>query len=299
MMADGLSTALFRRDPEGTVHARHPRLLVSVRDVDEAQAALSGGADIVDIKEPERGALGMADPAVINDIVASIDGRVPVSAALGELREWTTGLGFPLRSDGLSTALPRLSFIKLGLAGCGSQRDWFERWIDLREWIDAATRSALPWVAVAYADARSADAPAIIDVIDAAVATGCRGVLIDTFDKQSGSLLDCCARGDLLQFANAVQSQGLFIAFAGRLSAAQLDRPGLHDADVIGVRSAACAHGDRQQRVSSRQVADLRSRLNASSPQSIVQRATRSADASQTIDRAPWTTVQSHQRPSR
>jgi len=267
-MPDGLSTAplsrdplSFSRDPEGSVHTRRPQLLVSVRNVDEAHAALSGGVDIIDIKEPGRGALGMADPAVISEIVASVAGRVPVSAALGELREWRIDAGLSLMVDGLSTALRGLSFVKLGLAGCGAKRDWVDRWIVLRESIESAAGSALPWVAVAYADARRAEAPAIVDVIDAAIATGCRGVLIDTFDKQSGSLLDCCARGDLFQFANAVRSEGLFIAFAGRLSVAQLDRPELHSADVIGVRSAACTHGDRQQRVSSRQVADLRSRL--------------------------------------
>jgi len=240
-------------------------LLVSVRDVDEAQAALAGGADIIDVKEPRRGALGMADPAVISEIVACVGGHAPVSAALGELSEWTTGCGGSLMADGLSTALQRLSFVKLGLAGCRSQRDWFERWIGLRESIDAATASALPWVAVAYADAERAAAPSIMDVIDAAVSTGCRGVLIDTFDKQSGSLFDCCSSDELRRFANAVRSEGLFIALAGRLSAAQVDRPELDDADVIGVRSAACAEGNRQQRVSSRQVAELRSRLDVRS----------------------------------
>ena len=34
------------------------RLLVSVRSADEVGAALAGGAEIVDVKEPSRGALG-------------------------------------------------------------------------------------------------------------------------------------------------------------------------------------------------------------------------------------------------
>lgn len=263
-MVDGLSTC-EARGATGSASAEpkrtRPQLLVSVRDVDEARAALAGGVDIIDIKEPQRGALGMANPAVISEIRASVAGRVPVSAALGELSEWTSGIGVSLMVDGLSTALSTLSFVKLGLAGCGAQRDWVDRWRNLRESIEAATGSALPWVAVAYADARRAEAPAIVDVIDAAIATGCRGVLIDTFDKQSGSLLDCCATDDLLQFATAVRSEGLFLAFAGRLSAAQIDRPELRSADVIGVRSAACTDGDRQQKVSSRLVSDLRSRL--------------------------------------
>ena len=38
-----------------------PGLLVSVRSADEAIAALAGGADVIDVKEPNRGALGAAD----------------------------------------------------------------------------------------------------------------------------------------------------------------------------------------------------------------------------------------------
>ena len=37
------------------------RLLVSVRNASEARAAINGGADVIDIKEPDHGPLGMAD----------------------------------------------------------------------------------------------------------------------------------------------------------------------------------------------------------------------------------------------
>ena len=40
-----------------------PGLLVSVRSGAEAEAALAGGADLIDVKEPTRGALGRADGA--------------------------------------------------------------------------------------------------------------------------------------------------------------------------------------------------------------------------------------------
>ena len=36
--------------------------LVSVRSPEEALAALEGGADLIDVKEPSRGPLGAADP---------------------------------------------------------------------------------------------------------------------------------------------------------------------------------------------------------------------------------------------
>ena len=60
------------------------RLLVSVRNAAEAAAALAGGADIVDAKEPLNGALGPVGHGMLASITATIGGSAPVSAALGE-----------------------------------------------------------------------------------------------------------------------------------------------------------------------------------------------------------------------
>src|SRR5207248_4650901 len=88
--------------------AAPPKLLVSVRNRAEAEAALAGGADLIDVKEPKRGALGAADARTLAAVVAAVAGRRPVSAALGELRE-TFWKGPP--------ALPGLAYVKWGLAG--------------------------------------------------------------------------------------------------------------------------------------------------------------------------------------
>ena len=64
---------------------RPVRLLVSVRTAAEAQSALAGGADIIDIKEPNRGPMGQADAAIIQAITATVGSQAPVSAALGDL----------------------------------------------------------------------------------------------------------------------------------------------------------------------------------------------------------------------
>ena len=60
-------------------------LLASVMTVEEAEAALAGGADIIDLKDPRRGALGALPAPVIRDCVAAIAGRQPVSATVGPL----------------------------------------------------------------------------------------------------------------------------------------------------------------------------------------------------------------------
>ena len=68
------------------------RLLASVRSAAEAAAALVGGADIVDAKEPGNGALGAVSPRVLLAITAALAGATPVSVALGDAgRDDVTG----------------------------------------------------------------------------------------------------------------------------------------------------------------------------------------------------------------
>ena len=60
------------------------KLLVSVRNAIDASAALAGGADIIDAKEPASGALGAVDLATFQHIVAAVADARPVTAALGD-----------------------------------------------------------------------------------------------------------------------------------------------------------------------------------------------------------------------
>ena len=72
-----------------------PELLVSVRNLAEAQAAVAGGCDRLDVKEPLRGPLGRADADTIAQVArfAALSKNpanpIPCSVALGEiLAKW-------------------------------------------------------------------------------------------------------------------------------------------------------------------------------------------------------------------
>src|SRR5205807_1071510 len=81
---------LVRSDPL-KIEATLARLLVSVRSPDEALAAIKGGADIIDVKEPAHGPLGRADAAVWRAVREAVPPSIPVSVALGEWDEWRHG----------------------------------------------------------------------------------------------------------------------------------------------------------------------------------------------------------------
>src|SRR5438876_5027159 len=146
-----------------------PGLLVSVRSAAEAEAALEGGADLIDIKEPSRGPLGRADDETIAAVVRFVDGRQPVSAALGELVD-----GEPApTADGLT-------FVKRGLAGCHGACAWRDKLA-----VQLAGHSLPQTVIVAYADWHQASAPPLDEVVEFACAWPRAVFLLDTFAKDS------------------------------------------------------------------------------------------------------------------
>jgi uncharacterized protein (UPF0264 family) len=229
-----------------------PGLLVSVRDANEALAALDGGADVIDVKEPSRGPLGPADAATIGAVVQAVAGRAPVTAAAGELVD--------IGSAGPSwfKMLKGVSLFKIGLAGCALQSDWRERWkLNVESWRDQVRP-----VAVVYADWRAAQAIEPRTVLDAAVEFGCAALLIDTWDKSRGDLFDHWPGNELAAFVEFAQQSGRIVALAGSLSALSFREAAAIGPDIVAVRGAAC-DGGRTGRVSRRLVAALREVLVA------------------------------------
>jgi uncharacterized protein (UPF0264 family) len=224
------------------------RLLISVRSAAEAEAAMTGGADIIDVKEPLRGALGAADVDVLRAVRDAVDTALPLSAALGELRHEGGG-----EENGAAPRLPYgYRYAKLGLAGCDDWPSWRQRWRSAM----LALPQAVEAVAVAYADWRLAAAPTPGDVLDAAVQFGCVGLLVDTFDKQAGDLFHWLAEEELAALIEAAQRERMFVALGGSLTLESAPRAIATRADVIAVRGAACS-GDRSGRIDLARVRSL------------------------------------------
>ncbi len=128
---------------------------VSVRNAPEAVAAPSGGCDVLDIKEPAHGPLGMAASEEISAISQAAEQQAPQtlrSAALGELGDWSKTQPPPL-ADGIDIA-------KLGPAGFPQIAAWKTQWRNVRQRFEESSNRQLSWIAVAYADWRQARSPA-------------------------------------------------------------------------------------------------------------------------------------------
>jgi uncharacterized protein (UPF0264 family) len=217
------------------------KLLVSVRNAAEADAALAGGADLIDIKEPANGPLGRADECVIGQIIEAVAGRAPVSAACGELRS-------------SSPQLPAgLSFAKFGLA------NWRHRnWIDALRAIPLANGCGL--VAVAYADWKNCNAPSPKEVAAAAIEHRFAAFLIDTHDKNGLTLLDHLPPETIADLTHRCQSAGIPVALAGSLGVSEVMQLLDITPDWFAVRGAACDNG-RNGAISEKKVREIRAPL--------------------------------------
>jgi hypothetical protein len=236
--------------------ASMPKFLVSVRNVLEAEQAVSGGCDLLDVKEPNHGSLGMAAEHHIFEVAQfAQENKISVSAALGDYSDWSC------RSDRPQFG-SCLDFVKLGLAGLGKESNWIAHWSELLDSFSADEKASPNWVAVIYADWNQANAPEPQAILTAAVKYGCAGILIDTWSKESKTLFDFLPESEIESIGSRAHSAGLFLALAGGIHLRQLPQIVGLEPDIIAVRSAACEDHDRTTAVSAQKVRGFRKELD-------------------------------------
>ena len=227
------------------------KLLVSVRDAIEASAALDGGADIIDAKDPASGALGAVSLEAFRNIHARVAGERPVTAALGDASDEAdiARIAHAFVSAGAT-------LVKIGFSGISSGSR-------VQALVAAATDEAADRagvIATAYADANRVGCLDPFAIIEAAARAGAFGVLLDTADKHGAGLRELMAPAILRTWVATAHEAGLFVALAGKLTASDLGFASDAGADVVGVRGAACDVG-RTGRVVATRVRELRSAL--------------------------------------
>jgi len=242
------AVASGRLAEEGSV-----RLLISVSNEAEARAAIDGGADIIDAKEPARGPLGAVSTTTLREIVRAIDGRLPVSAALGDAAD-EKAVALAARR----AAAERLAYVKIGFAGV-SDASRVESLIAAAVHGAGMVSTSAGVIAVAYADASRQDVASLSPwwLVEAAERSGAVGVLLDTAVKSSVGVFEVMSLAHVAGWIRHAHEADLTVAVAGGLAGADLSILRALGADVAGVRGAACEGGDRLGEVSRANVAAL------------------------------------------
>ena len=237
------------------------RLLVSVVSEEEVAAAVGGGADIVDVKNPREGTLGGNFPHVIQRVRQQTPNAMEVSATIGDV----PNLPGTASLAALGASICGVQYIKVGLFGIQNPHDA----VFLLQEVCRAARAYDPSIriiAAGYADADKINSLPSLQLPAVASDAGVDGCLLDTASKSDGTLLTKHQDVQLHDFVSHCHTANLLCAVAGSLSLRDIPRICRFGADILGVRTAAC-RGDRVNgRVDRRKVQQLKEEiaLNAS-----------------------------------
>lgn len=227
-------------------NAAPPRLLVSVRDVAEAEVACAADADLVDAKDPSRGALGALAPDIVRAIVASVNGRATTSAVAGEAKDADA-----LARNVAAMAATGVAYVKVAV-GPTLLRD---------EATLARIASAAPGRLIGVLFAETGADPVMVPRLAAA---GFVGVMIDTAGKTVRRLTDLIDVSNLSVFVAACRSNGLISGLAGSLGLDDIPNLKPLGSSYLGFRGGLCEGSDRTRGLDPARIFEAASSLRAS-----------------------------------
>ena len=219
------------------------KMLASVRDRGEAEIAFQNGADIIDLKEPDNGALGAVELPKILEVKAFLSGRRPVSAACGDL---------PMDPEAIVRKVGELlaagvDYVKIGLVASARLNACLQQLKPL------ASHGKL--IAVLFADEwHQYDA----DILERLAGNGFHGVMVDTADKSKGRLLKHISPEQTGRFVKSAHEHRLMVGLAGSLEAPDVSRLLPYEPDFLGFRGALCSDLDRKAAIDAEATAKIR-----------------------------------------
>jgi (5-formylfuran-3-yl)methyl phosphate synthase len=204
-------------------------MLASVNSVAEALLVLSADVDIIDLKQPASGALGALDINLIKQIVAEIDARCPVSATIGDL---------PMQPDRVFTAVKTMAetgvdYIKIGFFPDGD-------WLATVNKLSDLSQQNIAMIAVLFADILPD-----FTIMDSLKKAGFTGVMLDTMDKQNGSLMQVMEKTEIGQFVRLAKAGQLLCGLAGSLKLEDISGLLPFKPDYLGFRGGLCLQHNR------------------------------------------------------
>jgi dihydroneopterin aldolase len=217
------------------------KMLASVTGPDEANIAISGGADIVDLKDPKAGALGAVATETVRQTVTAIAGRRLISAVCGDL-PMEPGT---IRAKAEEIAAAGVDYVKIGFFPSANAAACADALAPL------ARRKKL--IAVLFADL----APDF-ELLRYFSRHGFHGAMIDTADKAKGRLLDHLPPERVPGFVSRAKALSLTVGLSGSLEAPDIPRLLPFAPDFLGFRGALCDQTQRTRSIDAEAVRQIR-----------------------------------------
>ncbi len=219
----------------------------------EASEAIAGGADIIDVKNPQEGPLGASFPWVIKRIREITPKNIQMSCTLGE----APNLPGSISLAALGAASLGVDYIKVGLYGLKTLKEA----ISLLQNVNRAAKESnanIKVVAAGYADAERVSTIDPLFVPEIASKAQVDAAMLDTAVKDGKNLFNFLTIEQLGKFVNSSHKFGLEAALAGSLRKEDLPVVYGLGADIAGSRGAACTNNDRVKgQITENQVREL------------------------------------------
>jgi uncharacterized protein (UPF0264 family) len=220
-------------------------MLASVNSVAEALLVLSADVDIIDLKQPALGALGALDMATAKQIVARIDGRCPVSATIGDL---------PMQPDSVFNAAKAMAetgvdYIKIGFFPG-------DDWQGTVKKLSVLTGQNRALIAVLFADTQPD-----LGIMSLLKEAGFTGVMVDTMNKQKGSLTQLMPKIEIAQFVTQAKALQLLCGLAGSLRLEDIPELITYQPDYLGFRGALCQEHNRVGQLNKQAVIQIKNAI--------------------------------------
>lgn len=221
-------------------------LLASVRSEDEAFDAARAGAELIDLKEPNAGALGCLSISDITNIARRLRAQYPVkpiSATIGDVPAHELD---EIAARVIEVSDAGVDYVKVGVAPGSAARRCIEQLANLPATV----------VPVLLCDGGMDD-----ELVAHAAALGFAGVMFDTATKDGSTLFDHVDADTLARWLRLTREHGAMGGIAGALGWAQLEQIRALAPDVAGFRTALCTDG-RRSRLDPQRVAQWVSALH-------------------------------------
>ena len=228
-------------------------LLVSVQNMEEALEADRGGADIIDIKNLQEALVGSGHPLLVEEIRRRIPPEKHVSVTLGVVPNQPGTVAMAVYAAARLDA----TSVKVGFVNT----DYETAVQTLRESRAALQGSKTKLIGSLFADNHLRDGLDPNLMVKLAKDGECDGLLIDTLTKDGRNLFDFIPEPRLKEIVLEAKQLGMSTALSGHLRMTDVDELARINPDIVGVRGAVCASGDRERAVASEAVAAFRREL--------------------------------------
>ena len=229
-------------------------LMVSVQNVEEALEADRGGADVVDVKNLQEALVGSGHPAVVQQVRNQIPVEKHVSVTLGVVPSQPGTVAMAA----YAAAVLNATSVKVGFCNT-DYATAVETLIQSRRAMEGFNTKLIGSL---FADNGLSDGLDPHLMVQLAKEGQCDGFLIDTLTKDGRNLFDFIPEAKLKEMVLEGKQLGLSTSLSGHLRIEDLDELARINPDIVGVRGAVCADGDRGRSVAWESVAEFKRQLD-------------------------------------